>query len=171
MAVNIRNRSYTIAADVEIPGGGAEGVLFTMGSRFGGHAFYIKDNRPRYVYNFVGAEQMITSDAEVPAGRATLSVAFTKESEEPEGTAHGTVALYINDQKVGEGRIKTQPAYFDLAGKGLSVGLSQGDAVTDDYPGERPWAFTGTVHKIMVDVTGEPYAHLEKEAAAMMARE
>ncbi len=171
VAVNIRNRSYTIAADVEIPGGGAEGVLFTMGSRFGGHAFYIKDNRPRYVYNFVGAEQMITSDAEVPAGRATLSVAFTKESEEPEGTAHGTVALYINDQKVGEGRIKTQPAYFDLAGKGLSVGLSQGDAVTDDYPGERPWAFTGTVHKIMVDVTGEPYAHLEKEAAAMMARE
>lgn len=171
VAVNIRNRSYTIAADVEIPGGGAEGVLFTMGSRFGGHAFYIKDNRPRYVYNFVGAEQMIASDAEVPAGRATLSVAFTKESEEPEGTAHGTVALYINDQKVGEGRIKTQPAYFDLAGKGLSVGLSQGDAVTDDYPGERPWAFTGTVHKIMVDVTGEPYAHLEKEAAAMMARE
>ncbi|MBA7468644.1 hypothetical protein ES707_03896 [subsurface metagenome] len=171
VAVNIRNRSYTIAADVEIPGGGAQGVLFTMGSRFGGHAFYIKDNRPRYVYNFVGAEQVITSDAEVPAGRATLSVAFTKESEEPKGTAHGMLALYINDRKVGEGRIKTQPAYFDLAGKGLSVGLSQGDAVTDDYPGEPPWAFTGTVHKIMVDVTGEPYAHLEKEAAAMMARE
>lgn len=171
VAVNIRNRSYTIAADVEIPDGGAEGVLFTMGSRFGGHTFYIKDNRPRYVYNFVGAEQVIAPDAEVPAGRATLSVAFTKESEEPEGTAHGTVALYINDQKVGEGRIKTQPAYFDLAGKGLSVGQSLGDAVTDDYPGERPWAFTGTLHKIMVDVTGEPYAHLEKEAAAMMARE
>ena len=171
VAVNIRNRSYTITADIEIPDGGAQGVLFALGGRFGGHALYVRDNRPRYVYNFVGTEQVVPSDAEIPAGRITLSVAFTKESEEPKGTAHGTLAISVNGRNVGEGRIKTQPAYFELSGIGLSVGLDPGDPVTGDYPGERPWAFTGTVHKIMVDVAGEPYADLEKEAAAMMARE
>ena len=53
-AVNIRNRSYAIGALVDIPQAGAEGVLFAHGSRFGGHALYIKDNRLHYVYNFVG---------------------------------------------------------------------------------------------------------------------
>lgn len=171
VAVNIRNRSYAITADVEIPDGGAQGVLFALGSRFGGHALYIKDNRPRYVYNFVGTEQMVTSDTEIPSGRAMLSVVFAKESEEPKGTAHGTLAIYINDQKVGEGRIKTQPSFFSIGGGGFSIGQNPGDIVTDDYPGERPWTFTGTVHKVMADVTGEPYAHIEAEAAAMMARE
>ncbi|KAF5031227.1 hypothetical protein DSECCO2_629930 [anaerobic digester metagenome] len=171
MAANIRNRSYTITADVEIPDGGAEGVLFALGGRFGGHALYVRDNRPRYVYNFVGTEQVVASDAGLPAGRVTLSVAFTKESEEPEGTAHGTLAISVNGRKVGEGRIRTQPAYFGIAGGGLSVGLDPGDPVTGDYPGERPWAFTGTVRRIVVDVAGEPYTDLEREAAAMMARE
>ncbi len=53
-AVNIRNRSYTIGALVDIPAPGAQGVLFAHGSRFGGHALYVKDNRLHYVYNFVG---------------------------------------------------------------------------------------------------------------------
>ena len=54
-AVNTRNRSFVIGALVDIPAPGAEGVLFAMGSRFGGHALYVKDNRLHYVNNFVGA--------------------------------------------------------------------------------------------------------------------
>ena len=62
-AVNVRNRSYSIGALVDIPGPGAEGVLFAHGSRFGGHALYVKDNRLHYVYNFVGiVEQQIVAD-------------------------------------------------------------------------------------------------------------
>jgi len=172
VAVNTRNRSYTIVADVGIPEGGAEGVLFAFGTRFGGHALYVKNNRLHYVYNYVGSlEQTVTSTEEIPSGRATLSAAFNKEREEPRGTAHGTLTLYINDRKVGEEQIQTQPGKFGLAGAGLLVDRNSGEAVTNDYPGERPWSFTGTVHKIMVDVTGEPYVHHEKEAAAMMARE
>ena len=52
--MNVRNRSYTIGALVDIPGPGAEGVLFAHGSPFGGHALYVKDNRLHYVYNWVG---------------------------------------------------------------------------------------------------------------------
>ncbi len=103
--MNIRNRSYAIAADIDVPKGGAEGVLLALGSRFGGHALYVKENRLHYVYNFVGSlEQHVVSEDMVPVGRATLSVAFTKEREEPRGTAHGTLELYFNDRKVGEGQ-------------------------------------------------------------------
>ena len=69
-AVNIRNRSYTIGALVDIPAPGAQGVLFAHGSRFGGHALYIKDNRLHYVNNFVGMmEQKIDGTQDIPTGR------------------------------------------------------------------------------------------------------
>jgi hypothetical protein len=171
VAANTRNQSYTITADVEIPEGGAEGVLFAQGSRFGGHTLYVKKGRLHYVYNFVGSlEQKISADAEIPAGHCALSAAFSKEGEEPEGHAYGTLTLLINGRNVGEGRIKTQPGKFGL-GSGLLVGRDEGEAVTGDYPGERPWRFTGTLHTVTVDVSGAPYRHLAKEAEAMMARE
>ena len=82
------------------------------------------------------------------------------------------LCLYHGDRKVGEGRIKTQPGNFEVAGEGLCVGRDSGAAVTDDYPGDRPYRFTGgTIKRIAVDVSGEPYLDLEREAAAMLARE
>ncbi len=173
-AVNIRNRSYSIGALVDIPGPGAEGVLFAHGSRFGGHTLYVKDNRLHYVYNFVGiTEQKIDGTQDVPAGRnLILSASFSKDGENPPGVATGLLALYHGDRKVAEGRIKTQPGSFELAGEGLCVGRCSGEAVTDDYPGTRPWRFAGgTIKRVAVDVSGEPYRDLEREAVAMLARE
>ena len=86
--------------------------------------------------------------------------------------ATGILSLYHGDRKVGEGRIKTQAGFFSLAGEGLCVGRDSGEAVTDDYPGESPYAFTGGVIKrLAVDVSGEPYLDLERQAVAMLARE
>ena len=86
--------------------------------------------------------------------------------------ATGVLSLYHGDQKVGELRIKTQPGKFSIAGEGLCVGRDSGEAVTDDYDGASPWPFTGgTLHRVAVDVSGQPYLDLEREAAAMMARE
>ena len=86
--------------------------------------------------------------------------------------AIGTLSLYHGDVKVGEGRIKTQPGKFSLAGDGLCVGRDSGDPVTEDYPGTAPYAFTGgTINRVAIDVSGEPYVDLEREAVAMMARE
>jgi arylsulfatase len=171
-AVNTRNRSFTIGALVDLPASGAHGVLFAYGSRFGGHALYVKDNRLCYVNNFVGiAEQRIIADTELPVGQnLILSASFDKDGEESPGTATGTVSLYVGDKKIGEGRIKTQPGDFGL-GSAVTVGRSRG-AVTSDYPGERPWRFTGgTIRRVAVDVSGEPYVDLAREAAAMLARE
>jgi arylsulfatase len=173
-AVNMRNRSYAIAAIADVPEPGSNGVLFAHGSRFGGHALYVKDNRLHYVYSFVGSfEQMVVADADLPTGEdLILSAAFDKDGEDPPGVSVGTLSLYHGDQKVGEGRIKTQPGKFTLGGDGLCVGRDSSDPVTQDYAGQAPFAFTGgTIKRVAVDVSGEPYVDLEREAVAMMARE
>jgi arylsulfatase len=173
-AVNIRNRSFAIGALVDLPAAGAEGVLFAHGARFGGHALYIKDNRLHYVNSFVGmVEQKIDATEDVPTGEdLILSASFEKDGEDAPGVATGILSLFYGDKKVGEGRIKTQPGYFSLAGEGLCVGRDSGEAVTDDYPGESPHRFTGgTIKRVAVDVSGEPYLDLERQAQAMLARE
>ena len=173
-AVNIRNRSFTIGALVDIPAPGAEGVLFAHGSRFGGHALYVKDNRLHYVNNFVGIiEQKIDSTQDVPTGQdLILSASFDKDGEDPPHVSTGILSLYHGDQKVAEGRIKTQPGQFMFAGEGLCVGRDSGEAVTDDYPNGSPHRFTGgTIKRVAVDVSGDPYVDLEREAQAMLARE
>jgi arylsulfatase len=173
-AVNTRNRAFGVGALVDIPAPGAEGVLFAHGSRFGGHALYIKDNRLHYVYNFVGSvEQNVVASKDVPTGEnLILAASFEKDGEDPPGIATGMLSLYHGEEKVGEARIKTQPGKFSIAGEGLCVGRDGGEPVTGDYPGEHPHAFTGgTIHRVAVDVSGEPYVDLEREAAAMLARE
>ena len=168
-AVNVRNRSYTIGALVDIPASGAEGVLFAHGSRFGGHALYVKDNRLHYAYNFVGMlEQKIDGTQDLPVGEnLILSASFDKDGEDPPGVATGILSLYHGENKVGEGRIKTQPGLFSLAGEGLCVGRDSGEAVTADYPNGSPHRFTGgTIKRVAVDVSGAPYVDLEREAAS-----
>jgi hypothetical protein len=84
----------------------------------------------------------------------------------------GILSLYHGDKKVAEGRIKTQPGMFMLAGEGLCVGRDGGEAVTTDYPNASPHRFTGgTIKRVAVDVSGDPYVDLEREAVAMLARE
>jgi arylsulfatase len=170
-AVNIRNRSYSIAVEVRIEAPDASGVLFSHGARFGGHALYVKDGQLKYVYNFVGErEQIVESTKPIPTGEVILGASFEREGDSMPTT--GTLSLFINDEKVGEGTIVTQPGNFSLVGEGLNVGRDPAEPVTDDYPGTSPFAFTGgTIARAIVDVSGEPFVDLEKEAIAMMARE
>ena len=168
---NIRNRSYAISVEVDIDTPEASGVVFSQGSRFGGHALYLKGGKLKYVYNWVGEfEQIIESDRPVPTGDCVLSASFEKEGDAM--PAEGTLSLYIDDEKVGEGKIKTQPGKFSLAGEGLNIGKEGAEPVTDDYPGDYPWAFAGgTIHQATVDVAGEPWVDLEKEVVAAFARD
>jgi arylsulfatase len=173
-AVNVRNRSFGIGALVDIPTKGAEGVLFAHGSAFGGHALYVKEDRLHYVYNFIGmAEQVVVATEAVPTGdKLILAASFDKDGEDPPGVANGMLSLWHGETKVGEGRIKTQPGKFMIAGEGLCIGRDGGSGVTTDYPGTEPWRFTGgTIRRVAVDVSGEPYLDLEREAVAMMMRE
>ncbi|HSC50848.1 MAG TPA: arylsulfatase [Gaiellaceae bacterium] len=170
-AANMRNRSYSIAVEVEIDSPDAAGVLFSHGSAFGGHALYVKERKLKYTYNFVGSKvQTVESSDEVPTGKVILGASFVREGDSMPST--GTLSLFIDDKKVGEGTIMTQPGNFSLVGEGLNVGQDPASPVTDDYPGERPYAFTGgTIKEAVVDLTGEEYVDLEREALAMMKRE
>jgi arylsulfatase len=101
-----------------------------------------------------------------------LSASFEKDGEDPPGVSTGILSLYHGDKKVAEGRIKTQPGLFSIAGEGLGVGRDNGEPVTADYPGDYPHIFTsGTIKRVAVDVSGDPYIDLEREAQAMLARE
>jgi arylsulfatase A-like enzyme len=170
-AVNIRNRSYSIAVEVDVESEDASGVLFSHGARFGGHALYVKDRKLKYVYNFVGSkEQIVESTKEISTGKTIFGASFVREGDSMPTT--GTLSLFIDDEKVGEGRIMTQPGNFSLVGEGLNVGKDPAEPITDDYPGTSPFAFTdGTIKEAVVDVSGEHYVDLELEALAMMKRE
>jgi arylsulfatase A-like enzyme len=170
-AVNVRNRSYSIAVETTVDSEDASGVLFSHGARFGGHSLYIKDRKLKYVYNFVGSkEQIIESTKEIHTGKVIFGASFEKEGDAMPTT--GTLSLFIDDEKVGEGKIMTQPGNFSLVGEGLNVGKDGGEPVTSDYSGSHPYAFTGgTIKEAVVDVSGDQYIDLELEALAMMKRE
>jgi len=172
-AVIVRGRSFVIGAVVNIPEPGAQGILFAQGSRFGGHTLYVKDNRLHYVNNYLGSvEQTVVATEDVPTGeKLLLSASFEKEAQESEACT-GTLSLYHGEEKVGEGKIKTQLGAFAIAGSALYVGRHEGEPLTEDYPGEPPHRFTGgTIDRVGIDVSGEPFVNLEREAALMLMRE
>jgi len=107
-AVNTRNRSFIIGALVDIPSAGAEGVLFAHGSRFGGHALYIKDNRLHYAYNWVGHfEQMVVGDEDVPFGKnLILSANFEKNRGSARGRDRDPVAVPRREE--GRARVRSR---------------------------------------------------------------
>jgi arylsulfatase len=170
-AVNIRNRSYSIAVEAQIDAEDASGVLFSHGARFGGHALYVKDGKLKYAYNFVGSkEQIVESTDGIHTGDVILGASFVREGDSMPAT--GTLSLFVNDEKVGEGMIVTQPGNFSLVGEGLNVGRDPAEPVTSDYSGASPYGFTGgTIKRAIVDVSGEQYVDLEMEALALTKRE
>jgi Sulfatase len=171
VAVNTRGRSYKILADVEITDPNCSGVIFAHGSRFGGHALFIKDKKLYYVYNFLGIkpEQQFVSPALKP-GKHTLGVEFTKESVGKYHESVGKAKLYVNNKVVAEGPLRTQAGKFTLSGDGLCVGRDSGDNVSQEY--KTPGEFKGgTILGVGISVGKDQYLNLEMKARAAFAVE
>ncbi len=170
-APNTRGRSFKILAEVEIAEADAHGVLFAHGSRFGGHALFVKDRKLFYVNSFIGVppEQKLIGDG-VTVGKRVLGMEFVKESTGDHHETHGTAKLYIDDQLVAEGPLRTQPGHYALCGEGLTIGRDSGAPVSEEYV--PPFAFTGgRIRRVEVSLGDDQYLDLESEAEAMMARE
>ena len=148
--INVKNRSVTITADLEIPAVGASGVILAQGGRFGGWSLYLKRGKPAYAYNFLGLKRTtIAAKQPVPAGKATVRMEFAYDGG---GLGKGgMVTLFVNDKKVGQGRLaQTQPMLFSLD-DAADVGMDEGTPVTEDYQ-PRDTKFTGTIKKVVVAV-------------------
>jgi arylsulfatase len=148
--INIKNRSLSITADVEIPEGGANGVILAQGGRFGGWSLYLKDGKPVYCYNFLGLQEFkVEATQAVAPGKATIRMNFDYDGG---GLAKGGMAtILVNGQKVASGRIeRTQPMIFS-ADETAGVGVDDATPVTNDYK-ERDNAFTGKILKVVIDV-------------------
>ena len=164
VAVDVRGRSYKIIADVDVTDD-SNGVLFAHGSRFGGHALFIKDKKLHYVYNFLGIkpEQEFISE-ELTPGKHALGMEFVREATGEHGESLGSTTLYVDDQAAAKASMRAQAGPFTLAGDGLCVGFDSGDNVSQHY--QNPGTFTGgTILGVAVDVSDEAYLDLEKEAA------
>jgi arylsulfatase len=169
VAVNVRGRSYKILADVEIKDANCSGVIFAHGSRFGGHALFIKDKKLHYVYNFLGIkpEQKFVSE-EIKPGKHTLGMEFIRDKAGKYGESIGKATLYVDEKIAAQGDMKAQVGKFTLAGDGLCIGRDSGDAVSEEY--KSPGAFKGgTILGVGVTVEKGQYLDLEKLAHAALA--
>jgi arylsulfatase A-like enzyme len=147
--INVKNRSHTITADVEVPQGGANGVILAQAGRFGGWSLYLKDGKPIYTYNWLGLKQYtIAGGQALPTGKATIRYEFVYDGG---GVGKGgTGTLYVDRKSVATGRIdQTQCCAFS-ADEGADVGADEGTPVTEDY--QVPFKFTGKIDKVTIDL-------------------
>jgi arylsulfatase len=148
--VNFKNKSHAITAEVVVPESGAEGVIVAQGGMTGGWSLYTKAGKPKYCYNFYGVNHYtIEGTMAIPAGTHQVRMEFAYDGG---GLAKGgTVALYVDGQKAGEGRVdRTQPLVFS-ADETCDVGFEAGSPVTYDYPTEGG-KFSGDVNWVQIDV-------------------
>ncbi len=167
VTVNVRNRNHTITAHVELPEvGTAEGVLLAMGTVLGGWSFHLLGGRLRFVHNFVGKERYtVESDVVVSPGEHELTFAFDSN-----GDFSGVGRLLIDGLAVGRGDIAmTTPVRYSISGAGLTCGWEQGPPVGTGYAA--PFRFTGTLHRVVVEVDGEGHRDPEAEFEAIMAEQ
>ena len=149
--INIKNKSKTITAQVEVPEDGGNGAIIVQGGRFGGWALYVKDGVPAYDYNFIGLQRFTVAATEkLEPGKATIKFDFAYDGG---GLAKGgTGTLYVNGAKVAEGRIeRTQPMVFS-ADETADVGIDLATPVVESIGSEGESRFTGKIPKVTVEV-------------------
>ncbi|MDD1824003.1 arylsulfatase [Photobacterium sp. ZSDE20] len=149
--LNIKNRSKTITAEVEVADDGGNGVIIAQGGRFGGWALYVNDGIPAYDYNFLGLERFsVTGKSKLKPGKSILRFVFDYDGG---GLAKGGLGtLYVNDEKVAEGKIpRTQPMVFS-ADETADVGIDLATPVVEDIGSEAKSRFTGKINKVTVEV-------------------
>ena len=149
--VNVKNRSKTITAELEVPQGVANGTILAQGGRFGGWSLYVKDGVPAYGYNFLGMQQTsIVASKPLAPGKATVKFDFAYDGGGP--GKGGTGTLFINGEKVGEGRIEHTQAGIFSADETADVGIDLGTPVVEAIGSETRSKFNGHIPKVTVEV-------------------
>ena len=176
-APNVRNTSYSVTADIEVPENGANGVLATQGGRFGGWGLLLLDGKPTFVHAFSNQEQhkyRIAANQKLSPGKHTVRFDFKYDGG---GIGKGgTGTLLVDGQQVAQGRIeRTVRVRFSLD-ETFDVGEDTGTAVIEEYAAQLPYKFTGTLAKLTIDLASQTLSakdqkDVEEGAKAMKAAE
>jgi arylsulfatase A-like enzyme len=167
---NFKNSSWAVGAEVTIPDNGANGVLATIGGRFGGWALLMQDSKPEFVYAFSNQEQhkfRIASDQPISPGNHVVRFSFKYDGGGIGKGATGT--LFVDGKQVAEGRIpQTIGIRFSLD-ETFDIGEDTGTPVVEDYVDKMPFAFTGALKKFVVVL--EPDKLTEEERKNLLEEE
>jgi len=147
--INVKNRSHTITAELEIPKNGANGVILAQGGRFGGWSLYVQNGKPVYAYNWLGLQRFtLAAKQTMPAGKATVRFEFAYDGD---GVGKGgTGTLFVNGKSVATSRFeRTQCCAFSVD-DAADVGADEGTPVTEAY--KVPFKFNGKIAKVTIEL-------------------
>jgi len=151
--INIKNKSFSVTSDLEVPAKGAEGVIIAQGGRFGGWALYAKSGKAKFVYNVLGIKSYgIESTKPIPTGKTQVRAEFAYDGG---GMGKGgTVTLFSDGKEVGQGRVEQTQGFIFSADETTDIGCESGTTVSPDYTahGSR---FNGKIRWVQIDLTGD----------------
>ena len=172
---DFKNKSWAIAAEVTVPEGGANGVLATIGGRYGGWTLLVQDSKPEFAYAYSNQQEhkyRVASDQPLSPGNHIVRVKFDYEGGGIGKAANAT--LLVDEKQVAQGRIEhTIPIRFSLD-ETFDVGEDTGTPVLDEYADKMPFRFTGTLKKFVVvleplKLSADEQRRLHEELAQAMA--
>ncbi len=145
------DRYFGIAATVEIPKGGAEGVLMTQGGRFSGVGLYVLENRPVFHYNLTGVDRTTLAGSKpLSPGRHVIALDFKYDEDGGVGGG-GEATLSVDGKVVDSKRLERTIGYRVSLDETLDIGEDTGTPVSEDY--HVPFSFTGTIEKVVIGIT------------------
>ena len=149
-AINTKNKSHSVTAELEIPSSGAKGVIAAHGGHMGGWSLYVHEGKLKYHYNFLGLlRSEVAASSTLPAGKHQVRMEFTYDGG---GLGKGAgIALYVDGAKVGEGCVARTHAFLFSMDETMDVGCDVGEPVSTDY-GPRDNAFSGNVNWVQIDI-------------------
>ena len=162
VAPDLRSRSYSISAHIDVPADGCEGVLISHGDLTSGYSLFVRDGHLEHDLNIGGTHQMLRSDRPLTPGAHVVGVEMKRNGNE------GTLTMFIDDQVVGT--MTTNNIFWILISwSGLDIGLDRGTTVSPLY--QSPFEFTGHLTKVVVDLAEDQVLDFHGHSRATMARD
>jgi arylsulfatase len=158
-APDLKNKSFKIGADLEIPKGGAEGLIMTQGGRFNGIGLYLLGGKPVFHYNLAGvARTTIAGPAKLAPGEHVILLDFTYDGGVGKG---GTATLTVDGKQVAQGRIERTIPNRVSVDETLDIGEDTGTPVSEDY--HVPFKFTGDLNSVVIRLSDSPLSAEDEE--------
>ena len=170
--VNIKNKSFSVTAEIELSAQPANGVIIAQGGRFGGWSVYAREGKLKFVYNVLGIHEFAIEATEtIPAGRHQVRMEFAYDGG---GLAKGgNVTLFYDGRPVGAGRVETTQAMVFSADETTDIGYESGTPVSRDYTSHSS-RFSGKIHWVQLDTGVDDHDHFidpEERLRVAMARQ